>query len=151
MPNSLFFDINSWTIKLIHCRWHSKLGVTNKIVVLTPKFHSICCWQIHMTRTSSSDERQKLCIPKNYGTVMMSSDNQDRSNRITTNTDWCSLLFHSSGEYAEMSLNAQRLNRLLHSILVNRAPCGSPGENGSPRICQYLSATPVSISCWHFR
>ena len=53
--------------------------------------------------------------------------------------------------YAEMSLNVQRRNdKLLHSIWVNRAPCGSPGENGPPRICQYPSATPVSIICWHF-
>ena len=52
--------------------------------------------------------------------------------------------------YAEMSLNAQKLNKLLHSIWVNRAPCGSPGENGPPRICQYPLATRVSIICWHF-
>ena len=52
--------------------------------------------------------------------------------------------------YAVMSLNAQRRNRLFHSIWVNRAPCGSHGENGPPRICQYPSATPVSISRWHF-
>ena len=49
--------------------------------------------------------------------------------------------------YAEMSLNAQRRYKLLHSIWVNRAPCGSPGENGPPRICQYHSATPVNIIC----
>ena len=52
--------------------------------------------------------------------------------------------------YAEMSLNAQRRNKLLHSIWVNKAPCGSPGENGPPRICQYPWATRVSIIYWHF-
>ena len=30
--------------------------------------------------------------------------------------------------YAEMSLNAQRRHKLLHSIWVNSTPCGSPGE-----------------------
>ena len=52
--------------------------------------------------------------------------------------------------YAEMSLNSQRRNKLLHSIWVNRSPYGSPGENGPPWLCQNPSATPVSISCWHF-
>ena len=52
--------------------------------------------------------------------------------------------------YAEMSLNAQRRNRLLHSVWLNRAPCRSPGDNGPPWIYQYPSATPVSIICWHF-
>ena len=51
---------------------------------------------------------------------------------------------------AEMSLNARKRNRLLHSIWVNRAPCGSPEENRPPRIRQYPSVTPVSISSWHF-
>ena len=51
--------------------------------------------------------------------------------------------------YAEMSLNAQRRNRLLHSIWVNRAPCRNPEDNGPPWICQYPSATTVSIICWH--
>ena len=52
--------------------------------------------------------------------------------------------------YAEMPLSAKRRTRLLHRIWVNRAPCGSPGGNGPPRIYQYPSATPASISCWHF-
>ena len=47
--------------------------------------------------------------------------------------------------YAKMSLNEQRRNKLLHSIWVNRAPCGSPGETGPPRIGQYPSATRVSL------
>ena len=51
---------------------------------------------------------------------------------------------------AEMLLYAQRRNKLLQSIWVNRAPYGSPGENGPPRICQNPSTTPVSIICWHF-
>ena len=49
------------------------------------------------TRTSPSDDRQKLYRPKGYGTDMMSSDNQDHPNRMATNTDSCSLRFHSSG------------------------------------------------------
>ena len=52
--------------------------------------------------------------------------------------------------YAVMSLNAQRRNRMLHSIWVNRAPFRSPEGNGPPWICQYPSATSVSIICWHF-
>ena len=50
--------------------------------------------------------------------------------------------------YAEMSLNAQRRNTLLHSIWVSRTPCESPGEKGPSQICQYPSTTPVSIICW---
>ena len=77
----------------------------------------------------------------------MSSDNQDRPNRMATNTDSCTLRFHSSGEVYRMPLNAQRRNRLLHIIWVIMAPCGSQEENGPPRICQYPLATPVSLSC----
>ena len=94
------------------------------------------------TRTSSSDDHQKFYLHEAYDTDMMSSGNQDRPNRMTTNTDSCSLRFHSS-----VSLNAQIRNRLLHSVWVDRATCGSPEAHGPPRICQYLSATPVSISC----
>ena len=43
-----------------------------------------------------------------------------------------------------MSLNAQRRNRLLHSIWVNRAPCKGPEDNGPPWICHYPLAT-----CYH--
>ena len=52
--------------------------------------------------------------------------------------------------YAEMSFNAQRRNKLLHSIWVIRTHCGSPGEKGPPQICQYPSTTHVSIIFWHF-
>ena len=50
------------------------------------------------TKKSSADHRQKLYLSKGYGTDTMSSDNQDRPDRMTTNTDPCSLRFHSSGE-----------------------------------------------------
>ena len=85
-------------------------------------------------RTSSSDDRQELYLPKGYGMEMMTSNNQDHPNRMTSNTDPWS---HSStvrARHAEMSLNAQRRYKLLHRIWVNKVPCVSPGENGPPRM-----------------
>ena len=79
----------------------------------------------------------------------MSSDNQDRPNRMTINTYSVVSVSTVRVRYAEMSLNAQRRNKLLHSIWVNRSPCGGPGETDHHEyvniVQQHLSAPSVDI------
>ena len=102
------------------------------------------------TRTSSSDDRQKLYLPKGYARILCHLTIR------TVLTEWQLILTPAVSvssvwvRYLEMSLNILRRNKLLHSVWVNMAPCGSPEENGPPRICQFPSETPFSISYWHF-
>ena len=50
------------------------------------------------TRKSFSNDRQKWYLMREgYGAEMTSSDNQYRLKRMTSNTDWRGLRFHSSG------------------------------------------------------
>ena len=81
----------------------------------------------------------------------MSSDNQECPNRMTTSRVLTRVVSVSTVRvrYAEMSLNVQRQNKLLHSIWVNRAPCGSPGETDQHEYInifqQHLLASAVDI------